>query len=164
MIRVCQQRWVSRNVWQLQGAQWWGSSGFVDWSLKTLSTFSSKPTQPWLWTASHDITLVSAEKKQPPKSMIHQKVTRDTTTVAFRREKYTTLLYAATLSHRSTVQQKYAGQPPSRCCFVASSNYCIWGFPKIGPPPAPLDHPFYGISPYKPSVWRYPHLWKPLYS
>ena len=38
----------------------------------------------------------------------------------------------------------------------------IWGVPKIV---VPLNHPFLdGIFPYKPSIWRYPNLWKAPFS
>ena len=36
----------------------------------------------------------------------------------------------------------------------------IWGFPEIG---VPLDHPFNGMLPYKPSILGIPHLWTPPY-
>ena len=40
-------------------------------------------------------------------------------------------------------------------------TYHLWRFPKIGVPPVIIR--FDGISPYKPSIRGYPHLWKAPY-
>ena len=48
--------------------------------------------------------------------------------------------------------------PKSHLCTEHASG-AIWGFPKIGVPP---NHPnFSRMFPYKPSIWGYPHSWKP---
>ena len=36
--------------------------------------------------------------------------------------------------------------------------FIIWRFSEMGVPP---NHPFSLVFPYKPSILRYPHLWKP---
>ena len=45
--------------------------------------------------------------------------------------------------------------------WAAGLRQFIWGFPKIGVPLVIIHSN--GIFPYKPSIWGYPHLWKPPY-